>query len=162
MDPRLGSPLHDPYDGLDAESRPPGTVFGGAAPLTKPVKIKLQNGERLHVIAWYCFAPLGLTLCARLEDPTGSRLAHSWPRLAAAVCLHIAVALELVAGQTWVALRPGPRLWDLLPWRHGLRYKCQGHGPSDRSVVPPRLFGESGCFGPSRLGYPSEVPSQGR
>ena len=51
MGPRLGSPLHDPYDGLDAESRPPGTVFGGAAPLTKPVKIKLQSGERFHVIA---------------------------------------------------------------------------------------------------------------
>ena len=51
MGPRLGSPLHDPYDGLDAEYRPPGTVFGGAAPLTKPVKIKLQSGERFHVIA---------------------------------------------------------------------------------------------------------------
>ena len=46
MGPRLGSPLHDPYDGLDAESLPLGTVFGGAAPLTKPVKIKLQSGER--------------------------------------------------------------------------------------------------------------------
>ena len=32
MGPRLGSPLHDPYDVLDAESRPPETVFGGAAP----------------------------------------------------------------------------------------------------------------------------------
>ena len=76
-------------------------------------------------------------------------------RLAAAVCLHIAVALELVAGQTWVALRPGPRLWDILPWRHGPRYMCQGHCLSSQSVVPPRLFGELGCFGPSRLRYPS-------
>ena len=42
MGPRLGSPLHDPYVGLDAESRPPGTVFGGAAPLAKPVKINLN------------------------------------------------------------------------------------------------------------------------
>ena len=36
--PRLGDPLRDPYGGLDAESRPQGTVFGGAAPLAKPVK----------------------------------------------------------------------------------------------------------------------------
>ena len=77
-------------------------------------------------------------------------------RLAAAVCLHIAVALELVAGQTWAALQLGPRLWDPLPWWHGPRYTCQGHGLSGQSVVPPRLSGKSGCFGPSRLGYPSQ------
>ena len=71
------------------------------------------------------------------------------------MCLHIAVALELVAGQTWAALRLGPRLWDPLLWRHGPRYTCQGHGLSGQSVVPPRLSGKSSCFGPSRLGYPS-------
>ncbi len=39
--PRIasGDPLHDPYGGLDAKSRPQGTVFGGAAPLAKPVKL---------------------------------------------------------------------------------------------------------------------------
>ena len=48
-----------------------------------------------------------------------------------------------------------PSLWDPLPWRHGPRYTCQGHGLSGQSVVPPRLSGKSSCFGPSRLGYPS-------
>ena len=38
MGPRLGDPLHDPFGGLDAESLPQWTVFGGAAPLAKPVK----------------------------------------------------------------------------------------------------------------------------
>ena len=42
MGQRLGSPLHDPYGGQDAESRPPGTVFGGAAPLANPGKIDLK------------------------------------------------------------------------------------------------------------------------
>ena len=36
MGPSLGGPLHDPYGGLDAESRPQGTVSGGAAPIAKP------------------------------------------------------------------------------------------------------------------------------
>ena len=37
----------DPYGGLDAKSRPPGAVFGGAAPLAKPVKInmKMEKGS---------------------------------------------------------------------------------------------------------------------
>ena len=47
------------------------------------------------------------------------------------------------------------KIVDPLPWRHGPRYTCQGHGLSGQSVVPPRLSGKSGCFGPSRLGYPS-------
>ena len=38
MGPRLGGPLHDPYGGLDAESRPQGPVSDGAEPLAKPVK----------------------------------------------------------------------------------------------------------------------------
>ncbi len=38
LGPRLGDPLHDPYGGLDAETRPQGTVFGGAEPVSKPVK----------------------------------------------------------------------------------------------------------------------------
>ncbi len=38
MGPMLGDPLYDPYGGLDAESLPQGTVFGGAAPLAKPAK----------------------------------------------------------------------------------------------------------------------------
>ena len=42
---RLCDPLHDPYGGLDAEFRPPGTVFGGAAPLAKPDKIDLKMEE---------------------------------------------------------------------------------------------------------------------
>ena len=29
--------------------------------------------------AWYRFAPMGPTLCARLGDPSGSLHAHSWP-----------------------------------------------------------------------------------
>ena len=34
---------------------------------------------RLHVIAWYCFAPMGLTLCARLDDAFCSLNAHLGP-----------------------------------------------------------------------------------
>ena len=49
MGPSLGGPLqslHDPYGGLealDAESRPQGTVFGGAAPIAKLDKIKWRK-----------------------------------------------------------------------------------------------------------------------
>ena len=39
-----------------------------------------SNGERFHVIAWYCFAPMGLTLCACLDDPYGSPNARVWPQ----------------------------------------------------------------------------------
>ena len=35
---RLGSPLHDPYGGLDAESRSQGAASGGVEPLPTPVK----------------------------------------------------------------------------------------------------------------------------
>ena len=38
------------------------------------------NRFELHVSAWYCFAPMGPTLCTRLDDPSGSRPAHSWPQ----------------------------------------------------------------------------------
>lgn len=93
--------------------------------------------------------------CACSETFASGPRPKAQVRLAAAMCLHIAVALELVAGQTWAALQLGPRLWDPLPWRHGPRYTCQGHGLSGQSVVPPRLSGKSSCFGPSRLGYPS-------
>ena len=40
MGPRLGSPQHDPYDGLDAESR-----------IRKTSKNQFEVGKRLHVIA---------------------------------------------------------------------------------------------------------------
>ena len=43
MGPSFGGPLHDPYGGLDAESRPQGTVFGGAAPIAKLDKIKWRK-----------------------------------------------------------------------------------------------------------------------
>ena len=43
MGPSLGGPLHDPYGGLDAESRPQGTGFGGAAPIAKLDKIKWRK-----------------------------------------------------------------------------------------------------------------------
>ena len=102
-------------------------------------------------------APCTYTCCHACPETFASEpRPKAQVRLAAAVCLHIAVALELVAGQMWAALQLGPRLWDPLPWRHGPRYTCQGHGLSGQSVVPPRLSGKSGCFGPSRLGYPSQ------
>ena len=44
-----------------------------------------SNGERFHVmigIAWYCFALMGPTLCARLDDPYGSLKFPECPRLA--------------------------------------------------------------------------------
>ena len=44
MGPSLGGPLHDPYGGQDAESQSQGTVFGGAVPIAKPVKIKWRKG----------------------------------------------------------------------------------------------------------------------
>jgi hypothetical protein len=76
MGPRLCDHLHDPCGGLHAESQPLETVFGGAAPLAKPVKAMCESGERFHVSAWYRFAPMGATLCARLDDPSGSLHAH--------------------------------------------------------------------------------------
>ena len=39
-----------------------------------------SNGERFHVITWYCFAPMGPTLCACLDDPYGSLNARVWPQ----------------------------------------------------------------------------------
>ena len=39
-----------------------------------------KNRFELHVVAWYCFAPMGPTLCARLDDPSCSQRAHSWPQ----------------------------------------------------------------------------------
>ena len=59
MGPRLGSPLHDPYDGLDAESRPPGTVFGGAAPLTKPVKNQTAKWRKVPCDRMILFCSVG-------------------------------------------------------------------------------------------------------
>ena len=41
---------------------------------------RFENGERFHVIAWYCFAPMGPTLCVRLDDPSGSMNALVWPQ----------------------------------------------------------------------------------
>ena len=41
-----------------------------------------SNGERFHVITWYCFALMGPTLCARLDDPYGSLKFPECPRLA--------------------------------------------------------------------------------
>ena len=43
MGPSLGGPLHDLYGGLDAESQRQGTVFGGAALIAKPDKIKWRK-----------------------------------------------------------------------------------------------------------------------
>jgi hypothetical protein len=58
-------------------------------------------------------------------------------RLAAAVCLHIAVAYELVAGQTMATLQPDKDCGARCPGGTALR-----NGPSGQSVVPPRLLGE--------------------
>jgi len=54
-------------------------------------------------------------------------------RLAAAVCLHIAVALELVAGQTWATLQPDQDCGTSCPCGTALR-----NGPSGQLVVPPQ------------------------
>ena len=40
---------------------------------------RFENGEGLHVSAWYCFSPMGPTLCARLDDPSGSLNPHFRP-----------------------------------------------------------------------------------
>ncbi len=68
-------------------------------------------------------------------------------RLAAAVCLHIAVALELVAGQTWATLQPVQDCGTRCPG-----CTTPGSGPSGQLVVPPRLLGELGRFGLARVG----------
>ncbi len=38
MGPRMGDPLDDPPDSPKGEAEPQLTVFGGATPLTNPVK----------------------------------------------------------------------------------------------------------------------------
>ena len=68
-----------------------------------------------------CAFPIHLSIFKpKVLDISESEIRH-YPlddlRLAAAMCSHIAVALELVAGQTWAALRLGSRLWDPLLWR---------------------------------------------
>jgi len=40
MGPRMGDPLDDPPDSPEGEAGPQRTVFGGATPLTKPVKTR--------------------------------------------------------------------------------------------------------------------------
>ncbi len=60
-------------------------------------------------------------------------------RLAAAVCLHTAVALELVAGQTWATLQPVQDCGTRCPGG-----TTPGSGPSGQLVVRPRLLGELG------------------
>ncbi len=39
MGPRMGNPLDDPQDSQESEAEPQRTVFSGAIPLTKLVKI---------------------------------------------------------------------------------------------------------------------------
>ncbi len=70
--------------------------------------------------------------------------------LAAAVCLHIAVALELVAGQTWATPQPVQDCGTRCPGGTD-----PGNGPSGQLVVPPRLLWELDRFGLGRLGAPS-------
>ena len=70
-------------------------------------------------------------------------------RLAAAVCVHIAVALKLVAGQTWAALQPDQDCGTHCPGgtAHVIRVRgtasaasrlslhaCPGFGPGSRAA----------------------------
>jgi hypothetical protein len=64
--------------------------------------------------------------------------------------LHIAVALELVAGQTWATLQPLQDCGTRCPGG-----TTPGSGPSGQLVVPPRLLVELGRSGLGRLGAPS-------
>ena len=43
MGPKMGSQIDDPPDSQGGESRPQRTTFGGATPLTKPVKNTLKT-----------------------------------------------------------------------------------------------------------------------
>ena len=101
--------------------------------------------------------PLFGTQCRPVGGPAGFEPHRHRTAPCTYTCLRLLGNVRVLAtsGQTWAALQLGPRLWDPLPWRHGPRYTCQGHGLSGQSVVPPRLSGKSSCFGPSRLGYPS-------
>jgi hypothetical protein len=94
----------------------------------------------LNVVCSYGSSPSFLA-----PDSTYGKLGHlQHDRLAAAVSLHIAVALdsELVAGQAWATLQPvqdcGTRC---------LGGTTPGSGPSGQLVVPPCLLGELGSFG---------------
>ena len=57
-----------------------GDCFLAALPQSQNQIKSNGPGERFHVIAWYCFAPMGPTLCARLDDPYGSLNARVWPQ----------------------------------------------------------------------------------
>jgi hypothetical protein len=49
--------------------------------MVKYTYIYCYAGSLMHVSAWYCLAPIFLTLCARLDDPSGSLHAQFWPLL---------------------------------------------------------------------------------